>query len=74
MHRKPPLDNQAPEKSGQERPEGVKSCSEIAPLGVGFWRERAGNPGPFSRGANRGEKVSGLAGGQGVRARMSVKG
>ena len=38
MHRKPPLDNQALEKSGQERPVGVKSCSEIAPLGVGFWR------------------------------------
>jgi hypothetical protein len=47
-HREPPLDNHAPEKSGQERPEEPKSCSEIESLGVGFERKRARNSGFFS--------------------------
>jgi hypothetical protein len=48
-HREPPLDNHVPEKSGQERPEEPKSCSEIESLGVGFERKRARNSGFFSR-------------------------
>jgi hypothetical protein len=40
-YREPPLDNHAPEKSGQERPEEPKSCSEIESLGLGLERNRA---------------------------------
>jgi hypothetical protein len=42
-HREAPLDNHAPEKSGQERPEEAKSCSEIEWFGVGFERKGARN-------------------------------
>jgi hypothetical protein len=41
--REAPLDNHAPEKSGQERPEESKSRSEIESLGDGFERKRARN-------------------------------
>jgi hypothetical protein len=47
QHRERPLDNHALEKSGQERPEGPKSCSEMAPLAVDFERKCARKPGPF---------------------------
>jgi hypothetical protein len=47
MHREPPLNNHAPEKSGLENPKGPKSCSQIESLGVGFERECAGKPGIF---------------------------
>jgi hypothetical protein len=63
MHREQPLDNHALEKSGQERPKGLKSWSEMAPRGVGFERERAGKPGPFREALNMEKKVRGLAGG-----------
>jgi hypothetical protein len=48
-HRKPLLDNHAPEKSGQERSEEPKSRSETETLGVGFERKRPGNSGFLPR-------------------------
>jgi hypothetical protein len=47
QHRERPLDNHALDKSGQERAEGLKSGSEMAPLGVGFERKCADKSGPF---------------------------
>jgi hypothetical protein len=36
VHREAPLDNHTPEKSGRQKPQGPKSHSEIARVGVGF--------------------------------------
>jgi hypothetical protein len=44
-HSERPLDNHALEKSVQDGAQGPKSCSEMAPLEVGFERECAGKPG-----------------------------
>lgn len=46
VHRGPPLDNHAPEKCGQERPQAPESCSEMALFGVGSERKGAGKLGP----------------------------
>lgn len=49
VHREPPLDDHAPEKSRQEMPKGSNFCSETAALGVGFVCKGPGNSGDFSR-------------------------
>jgi hypothetical protein len=57
MHRKPPLDNQAPEKSRAECRNTPKSCPESTLLGIGFEPKCARNSGVFS-GASAPEKFA----------------
>jgi hypothetical protein len=42
MHREPPLDNQAPEKTRGERPNRPKCCPAWARFGISFVRKGGG--------------------------------
>ena len=73
VHRKPPLDNQGPEKTRRKPPNRPKLVSICAAYGGAFMRESACELGLICDAYAPGEKVIGLAGGAGSRARTILR-